>query len=153
IENPAQPEAETDTETGAELNTESSMEALLQDQATFVERLKKREVVWVKVVQIQDKTVLVDIGEKHEGTIPEAEFGERALPAIGSRIPAILTNFGRDNKPAVLSYKRARQELGWKQAEKSFQEKARVRGTVMSSVKGGFMVDVSGVSAFLPASL
>jgi len=147
IENP------TENETDAEPATESTMEALLQDQATFVERLKAREVVWVKVVQIQDKSVLVDIGEKQEGTIPEAEFGTRSTPAAGSRIPAVLVHFGRDNKPAVLSYKKARQELGWKQAEKAFQDKARVRGTVLSSVKGGFMVDVGGVSAFLPASL
>lgn len=136
-----------------ETASEPTMESLLQEQATFQERLKAREVVWVKMVQSQEGSILVDIGEKREGVIAVAEFEPRSLPAAGSRIPAVLVSPARDNKPAILSFKKARQQLGWDQARKAFEEKARVRGTVVSSVKGGFIVDVAGVGAFLPASL
>lgn len=140
-------------ETVAEANAEPTMEALLEEQATFQKRLKAREIVWVKVIQLQEANVLVDIGEKQEGVIPVSEFESRTPPAVGSRIPVVLVGPSRDNRPAVLSCKKAQQQLGWKQAQKAFEEKARVRGIVASSVKGGFMVDVAGVSAFLPASL
>jgi len=53
----------------------------------------------------------------------------------------------------LLSTQRARAELGWQAALKAFGEKARVRGQVQSAIKGGFLVDVGGVSGFLPASL
>jgi ribosomal protein S1 len=53
----------------------------------------------------------------------------------------------------VLSHRRAKTELGWEMAQKAHAEKQRVRGSVISSVKGGFLVDVQGVQAFLPASL
>jgi ribosomal protein S1 len=137
----------------SETNLEPTMEALLQEQVSFQERLKSREIVWVKVIQIQESNILVDIGEKQEGVIAGSEFADRTPPTVGSRVPAILISLGRDNKPATLSYKKAQQQLGWKQAQKAFEEKARVRGTVTSAVKGGFIVDVAGVSAFLPASL
>lgn len=132
---------------------EPSMEGLLAAAAQFQEKLKAREVVWVKVVQLAADGVLVDIGEKREAVIPNAEFGPESKPAVGARVPAVLVHAGRGDSPAVLSHKKARGQLGWAQALKAHQEKARVRGTVTQAIKGGFTVDVAGVQAFLPASL
>ncbi|MBI5203118.1 MAG: S1 RNA-binding domain-containing protein, partial [Elusimicrobia bacterium] len=132
---------------------EPSMEGLLAAAAQFQEKLKAREVVWVKVVQITADGVLVDIGEKHEALIPASEFPAESKPAAGTRVPAVLVNLGRGDSPAVLSHQKARGQLGWNQAMKAHQEKARVRGTVTKAIKGGFTVDVAGVQAFLPASL
>jgi len=129
------------------------MESLLREQADFRSRLESREVVWVKIVQVQGGFAHADIGEKHEGVIPLAEFEPGPPPEAGARVPVILAQAGRENKPATLSYKRARAHLGWESAVKAHQEKSRVRGRVASAVKGGFLVDVNGVSAFLPASL
>ncbi len=130
---------------------EMSMEDLLAEAAQFQEKLKAREIVWVKVVQVQGDQVLADIGEKREAMVPLAEFAPP--PAVGSRIPVVLVSYGKGDTPAVLSHKKARRALGWSQAQKAFQEKTRVRGTVGSAVKGGFLVDVGGVPAFLPSSL
>lgn len=131
---------------------EPSMEGLLAAAAQFQEKLRAREVVWVKVVQHSSEGVLVDVGEKHEAVIPLGEFAE-TKPAVGTRVPAVLVNFGRGDSPAQLSHKKARSQLGWSQAIKAHQEKTRVRGTVLQAIKGGFTVDVAGVQAFLPASL
>jgi ribosomal protein S1 len=129
---------------------EESMESLLAAQAAVAEKLAGKQVTWVKVIQVTKEAVLVDIGEKREGSVPLPEFGTRA-PSVGQRIPVMQV--GRKEGSPALSYKRAKAELGWEMALKAHQEKQRVRGTVTSSVKGGFIVDVNGVAGFLPASL
>ncbi|MEK7859267.1 MAG: S1 RNA-binding domain-containing protein [Elusimicrobiota bacterium] len=141
---------------------ETTMEALMAQQAQVTEKLAGKQVTWVKVIQVTKDQVLVDIGEKREGVVPLSEFAALAgddeakakgAPVAGQRIPVMMLGGVRRDGPAVLSYKRAKAELGWDLAVKAHGEKARVRGTVVSTIKGGFMVDVAGVAGFLPASL
>lgn len=138
-----------------------TMESLLAQQAATAKKLAEREVAWVKVISVAADQVLVDIGEKREGVVPLSEFlgeprpgkkPEGRAPAAGQRVPVVLVSTRRDGT-TVLSTKRAKALMGWDAAVKSFAEKARVRGQVVSAIKGGFLVDVGGVSAFLPASL
>lgn len=128
-----------------------SMETLLAQQAAVGQKLAQREVAWVKVIQVTKDQVLVDIGEKREGMVPLGEFSHAQAPAPGQRVPVMLVRSREGG--TLLSYQRARAELGWQAAVKAFGEKARVRGRVQSAIKGGFLVDVGGVSGFLPASL
>jgi ribosomal protein S1 len=129
-----------------------TMESLLAQQAAVGEKLASKHVAWVKVITVTKEQVLVDIGEKREGVVPISEFGAGHAPAAGQRIPVMLAGPKRD-VGTVLSYKRAKAELGWEAAVKAHAEKLRVRGQVQSAIKGGFLVDVGGVSGFLPASL
>lgn len=131
--------------------TEESMESLMAQQSALTEKLAGKQVTWVKVISVTKDEVLVDVGEKREGQVPVAEFGGR-VPQVGQRIPVMALG-GRHEGTLRLSYKRAKGELGWEMAVKAHAEKQRVRGTVTSSVKGGFIVDVAGVAGFLPASL
>lgn len=139
-----------------------TMEALMAQQAAVTQKLSGRQVVWVKVIAVTKDQVLVDIGEKREGVVALSEFisepseegqAQGRLPVAGQRIPVMMLSGSRRESTAALSYKRAKAELGWESAAKSYAEKARVRGIVTSAVKGGFLVDVAGVSGFLPASL
>jgi ribosomal protein S1 len=138
---------------------EMSMEDLLAGQDELQQKLSGKQVVWVKVISATRDCVLVDVGEKNEGAVPVSEFdgegeaGERKLPAAGQRIPVLRAGSGRKDGHTLLSYKRARAELGWAAALKAFQEKGRVRGRVTAAIKGGYLVNVGGVAAFLPASL
>ncbi|MBI3551470.1 MAG: S1 RNA-binding domain-containing protein [Elusimicrobia bacterium] len=132
--------------------TGETMESLLAQQAAVTDKLAHKHVAWVKVITVTKEQVLVDIGEKREGVVPLAEFTSAALPSVGQRIPVILVGPRRD-VGTVLSYKKAKAELGWEAAVKAHAEKARVRGQVQSAIKGGFLVDVAGVAGFLPASL
>ncbi len=139
----------------AEAPAEESMEALLAQQASVTEKLAGHKVTWVKVIQVTKDQVLVDVGEKKEGVVALSEFtGEaaKAAPAVGQRVPVILAGKRQDGA-VVLSHRRARVELGWEAIIKAHKEKARVRGIVKSAIKGGFLVDVGGVTGFLPASL
>ena len=154
---PAEPGSET---RGQEPET---MEALLAQQAAQSQKLAGKQVTWVKVIAVTADSVLVDVGEKREGVVPLADFVGEAdpkkkdkpdghAPSVGQRIPVILSGSKRDGT-TQLSHKRARAELGWDAAVKAHADKQRVRGQVLSSIKGGFLVDVNGVTGFLPASL
>jgi small subunit ribosomal protein S1 len=139
-----------------------SMESLLAQQESVQEKLSGRKVAWVKVIQVTKDAVLVDIGEKREGAVPLSEFAPVSdpkaknpapphPPSIGQRIPVIMIS-SRGPSP-TLSYRKAKAELSWDTVQKAFAEKSRVRGRVTSAIKGGFLVDLGGLSAFLPASL
>lgn len=135
------------------------MESLLAQQAATVEKLADHKVAWVKVIAVTKEAVLVDIGEKNEGMIPLVEFVEdlaapkAPAPAAGQRVPVIKAGGRSKTGQVLLSHRKAKGELGWELVVKAHAEKARVRGLVTSAVKGGFIVDVQGVQAFLPASL
>ena len=155
-------EIETQNEASSEEGSGETMEALLAQQAAVAQKVASREVVWVKVIQVAKDQVLVDIGEKREGVVPVSEFhGEPGKskrppevkpPAAGQRIPVIRVSTRRDGT-TLLSYQRAKAEIGWQAAAKAYADKSRVRGQVLSAIRGGFLVDVGGVNAFLPASL
>ena len=147
-------EGDTAAETGGE-----TMESLLAQQSATVDKLAEKKVAWVKVITVTKDAVLVDVGEKNEGTVPLVEFVEdlaapkAAAPIAGQRVPVIKSGGRNKAGHVVLSHAKAKAELGWEMAVKAHAEKQRVRGIVKSSVKGGFIVDVQGVQAFLPASL
>lgn len=135
-----------------------TMEALLAQQAATSEKLAERKVAWVKVIAVTKDSVLVDVGEKNEGAVPLVEFvsdlaaPKHPAPTPGQRVPVVKVG-GLKGGGIALSHLKAKTELGWEMAVKAHAEKQRVRGLVSSSVKGGFIVDVQGVQAFLPASL
>ncbi len=150
----ADPEEGEAAENGGE-----TMESLLAQQSATVEKLAERKVAWVKVIALTKDSVLVDVGEKNEGTVPLIEFvadlaaPKSPAPQVGQRVPVIKVGGRNKAGHVVLSHVKAKTELGWELAIKAHAEKQRVRGIVKSAVKGGFIVEVQGISAFLPASL
>ncbi len=150
----AEPEEGDAAESGGE-----TMESLLAQQSATVDKLADHKVAWVKVITVTKDSVLVDVGEKNEGAIPLVEFvadlaaPKAAAPQAGQRVPVIKVGGRNKDGHVVLSHTKAKTELGWEMVTKAHAEKQRVRGIVKSSVKGGFIVDVQGVQAFLPSSL
>ena len=137
---------------GAEGPQEMSMEGLLKASSEILEKLKKKEVAFVRVVQAVEDKVLVDIGEKHEAVVPLSDFPDNKAPAVGSRIPVMLERKGREDSATLLSYKKAKGLLGWETMQKAFQAKERIKGRIQQAIKGGYLVDFDGVQAFLPLS-
>lgn len=140
-------------------NGGETMESLLAQQAATTEKLADHKVAWVKVIAVTKDAVLADVGEKNEGTIPLVEFVEdlaapkAAAPTPGQRVPVVKVGGRNKGGQVALSHLKAKAELGWELVAKAHADKQRVRGIVTSAVKGGFLVDVQGVQAFLPASL
>ena len=116
------------------------------------------DVVTGKVVRIDKDEVLVDIGYKSEGVIPQGELSIRRSidPAeevsLGEEVDAlVLTKEDQDGR-LILSKKRARFERAWRRIEGAAESGEPVEGTVIEVVKGGLIIDL-GVRGFLPASL
>lgn len=157
------------------------MEALFAAEEGLSKKVSAREIVLAGVIASTPEGLLVDIGEKREGFVPISDFvfapkkpakaakvspsrkssgqgiqGDAAslanVPKAGERIPVIYVG-RRPDGTSLLSHRKAKAELSWGEIFKSFQEKKRVHGKVESLIKGGFIVDISGVSAFMPASL
>ena len=116
------------------------------------------DVVTGKVVRIDKDEVLVDIGYKSEGVIPNNELSIRKSVdpneevELGEEVDAlVLTKEDQDGR-LILSKKRARFERAWRKIEGAAESGEPVNGAVIEVVKGGLIVDL-GVRGFLPASL
>ncbi len=133
--------------------TEMTMDQLIAQQESLSEKLFKKEIVEVPVVQINQDYILVDIGAKKEAAIAVSEFEGKAMPHVGDKISAVLVKRGGDERPALLSHKKALEFLGWDVCKKAYEAKERVKGTILQCVKGGYIVEVFGVSGFMPLSL
>lgn len=132
---------------------EMTMDELIAQQESLSDKLNKREIVQVTVVQVNQDFVLVDTGTKKEGAIAIAEFEGKTLPVAGDKISVVLVKRGSDERHSILSYKKALEALGWDICKKAFENKERVKGTILQAVKGGYIVEVFGVSGFMPLSL
>ena len=133
----------------AESGEDMTMDQLFAEQDAMQEKLNKREIVNVNVVQISQDNVLVDTGDKKEGLIPLSDFEGRAIPTVGSEISAVLVRKGTDERHSILSHKKALEALGWDICKKAFDNKERVKGIITECVKGGYKVDVNGVQGFI----
>ncbi len=144
---PSQPAPEKPADDGM------SMADLLKAEAEVNEKIYSRGVVSVKVVQVTPEFVLVDIGEKKEAAIPLAEFQDEKTPVPGDEVQAVLDKKGGEGRYTMMSHRRAREKAAWETAKKLFEAKERVKGKVVELVKGGYIVDISGMRAFMPLSL
>jgi small subunit ribosomal protein S1 len=126
-------------------------------ESTFPE-INEGQVVHGTVVRVDKDEVLVDIGYKSEGVIPVSELSIRRSvnPAdevnLGDEIDALVLTKEDAEGRLILSKKRARFELAWKNIEGAAESGEPVNGRVIEVVKGGLILDL-GVRGFLPASL
>lgn len=104
------------------------------------------------VLEVRPNEVLVDIGYKSEGVIPAFEFGDISKVKPGDKFEVLLSQIEDDNGMVVLSKEKADQKLRWEGVQTSCKEGNIVEGVVKSRVRGGLMVDMNGIDAFLPGS-
>ena len=111
-----------------------------------------------KVLRVDDEFVLVDVGYKSEGAIPRNEWEEgEPAPEIGDVVKVLLEEFEDGSQEEqrgliVLSKRKARRIEDWLRVMSSVKENDVVTGYVTRKIKGGLLVDISGVNVFLPAS-
>ncbi len=105
-----------------------------------------------KVLAIQNDEVLMDIGYKSEGVIDGDEFSDLASVSIGDQYDVLLDQMEDEDGMVSLSKEKAEQKIQWERVIKSCEEGSTVTGIICSRVKGGMLVDVNGVEAFLPGS-
>lgn len=110
------------------------------------------EVIDGTVVAKTSREVVVNIGFKSDGVIPISEFRHNPDLKVGDVIEVYVENQEGTNGQLVLSHKKARMLKSWDRVNAAFNNEEVVRGFVKSRTKGGLIVDVFGIEAFLPGS-
>jgi small subunit ribosomal protein S1 len=110
------------------------------------------EVVTGKVLAVNDKEVSVDIGFKSEGSIPIEEFNDPSDIVIGDNIEVFIDDVEDAEGLLVLSKKKADFMRIWAQINESYEKGVVIQGRCVRRIKGGIVVDLDGVDAFLPGS-
>ena len=112
----------------------------------------ENEVVEGTVVAVTKREVLVNIGYKSEGIIPVSEFRYNPELAVGDKVEVYVENAEDKKGQLVLSHKKARSLRSWDRVNEAFDKDEIVKGYIKCRTKGGMIVDVFGIEAFLPGS-
>jgi small subunit ribosomal protein S1 len=115
-------------------------------------KINAGEIVKGRVVHIGDSNVAVDIGFKSEGTVAKSEFPNIKDLKIGDEIEVFLESIEDKDGQLVLSRKRADFMRVWERVVKSYDTGEVLKGRCVRRTKGGIVVDLMGLDAFLPGS-
>ena len=113
--------------------------------------VKEGEMIKGKVVRVQNDYVIVDVGFKSEGAIPKDEFGSAEVK-VGQEIEVVLESVEDQDGNLVLSKKRADFMKIWERVIKAYETGEIIQGKILKRIKGGMVVDLVGMEAFLPGS-
>jgi len=112
----------------------------------------EKEIVKGRVVSFDEKYVIVDIGFKSEGIVPLNEFRNIEELKPGDEIEVFLDKVEDREGQLVLSRRKADTLRVWQKIEESFNNQAVIEGYIKRRIKGGMVVDIFGIDAFLPVS-
>jgi small subunit ribosomal protein S1 len=115
-------------------------------------KINEGEIVRGRIVAIGDTEVSVDIGFKSEGVVPVAEFTNPGDLKVGEEIEVFLESVENKDGQLVLSRKRADFMRIWERVTKAFTTGEVLQGRCVRRIKGGIVVDLLGIDAFLPGS-
>ena len=115
-------------------------------------RINENEVVEGTVTAINKREVIVNIGYKSEGVINIGEFRYNPDLAVGDTVEVYVENAEDKKGQLILSHKRARAIKSWDRVNEAFEKDEIVKGYIKCRTKGGMIVDVFGIEAFLPGS-
>lgn len=115
-------------------------------------RVINDEVVTGKVVAISKRDVVVNVGYKSEGVVPVAEFRYNPALAVGDEVEVYVESQEDRHGQLVLSHKKARILKAWDRVTQAFENQEVIKGYIKCRTKGGMIVDVFGIEAFLPGS-
>ena len=111
------------------------------------------EVIEVKVIAYTEHGVVVDLGGKTEGLIPAAEFAETEIPRPEPNATIEVQRTGETKDGFVIvSYQKVYRRRTWEKIDAQYKAKETITAKVVDRIKGGLVVDVGGVRAFLPGS-
>ena len=114
--------------------------------------ITEKEIITGRIIGINEKDVLIDIGFKSEGIIDRNEFSENNIPEVGEKIEVFLEKLEDDSGKTVLSKEKADFLSRWKELREVFDNEKIIKGKIIRRIKGGMVVDLNGVQAFLPGS-
>ena len=137
-------------ENGSNVNV--SKEELDKAYDETLNKVSERQVVEGKVISIDKKEVIVNIGYKSDGIISASEFRYNPELKIGDVVEVYVENPEDKKGQLVLSHKKARLSKSWERVNAALDNQEIIQGYIKCRTKGGMIVDVFGIEAFLPGS-
>ena len=114
--------------------------------------ISENSLIQGRVVGMNDRDVLIDIGFKSEGLIDRSEFKNEELPSIGDQVEVYLEFIEDASGNTILSKEKADFMKRWKELNDAFENQTIITGKIVRRIKGGLIVDLEVVQAFLPGS-
>ena len=114
--------------------------------------IAQNQIINGTVIGQNEKEIIMDIGFKSEGIIPRTEFSTVSIPDLGENMDVYLEKIEDKNGQTILSVEKAVWMKGWMKLMQIQKEDKTVMGKVIRRIKGGVIVDVEGIQAFLPGS-
>jgi small subunit ribosomal protein S1 len=125
----------------------------IQDQYLgSISEISENQVLTGRVIGMNDKDILIDIGFKSEGMIDRSEFPQNALPQIGDQIEVYLEYLEDRNGNLVLSKEKADFMRRWRDIREFYEKEKIFTCKILRRIKGGMIVDINGLQGFLPGS-
>ena len=125
----------------------------IQDQYLgSISEISENQVLTGRVIGMNEKDILIDIGFKSEGLIDRSEFLQNALPQIGDKIEVYLEYLEDRNGNLVLSKEKADFMRRWRDIREFYEKEKIFTCKILRRIKGGMIVDIDGLQGFLPGS-
>jgi small subunit ribosomal protein S1 len=142
----------TNTQESENLFAQENFHDLFEEYEKDSQKLEEGTVVKGVIVGITDKTVAVDIGAKSVGFIDVAEFRRDGVIEEGDVVDVFLERLENKRGELIISRDNARRFNNWQYLKNCLEDKSTIEGKVIGKVKGGYAVDVNGITCFLPRS-
>ena len=120
--------------------------------SSTLREFNENEIVMGSVTSIGEKEVVLNIGFKSEGVVPISEFRDTPELKAGDEIEVFIESVEDSDGQLILSRRRAKSLRSWERINASMDDDVVLKGLVMRRTKGGFVVDIGGIEAFLPGS-
>ena len=133
-------------------HAEASKNDLTKAYDETLNKIQEHQVVEGTVISVDKKEVVVNIGYKSDGIIPASEFRYNPDLKPGDKVEVYVESQEDKRGQLVLSHKKARLQKSWENINKALENDEIVQGYIKSRTKGGMIVDVFGIEAFLPGS-
>ncbi|HEY2806885.1 MAG TPA: 30S ribosomal protein S1, partial [Gemmatimonadales bacterium] len=132
--------------------TTEQYEQMMQMYEGTLQHIEEGEIVKSKVLRVTDTAVILDVGFKSEGAVPIDEFKDAKSLKEGDEVEVFLEHLEDNEGAVVLSKKKADFMRVWERIRVAYESDEPVEGTLVKKIKGGVVVDLMGVDAFLPGS-
>ena len=133
-------------------HAEASKNDLTKAYDETLNKIQEHQVVEGTVISVDKKEVVVNIGYKSDGIIPASEFRYNPDLKAGDKVEVYVESQEDKRGQLVLSHKKARLQKSWENINKALENDEVIQGYIKSRTKGGMIVDVFGIEAFLPGS-
>jgi len=135
-----------------ETYTEVSKEKLIETYDQSLSKINDREVVMGTVTSMNKREVVINIGYKSDGVVSMTEFRYNPDLKVGDEVEVFIESQEDKKGQLILSHKKARASRSWDRVNAALENDEIVKGYVKCRTKGGMIVDIFGIEAFLPGS-